>query len=154
MLTCSYASEPCRAFMQRFNGWELWLGVSLLRDQLLAAFAANAAGATLGEQLAALFSHPDEGVGSSAASIVPGSGQLWLCGVLLSVIAVGNLHTTTVTLVNNASSALKPSRSTRAIDSSSACRNSASSAGRGETHARLSGSITGNLSPVTARGSG
>ena len=82
------------------QGWELWLGVSLLRDQLLAAFATNAAGATLGEQLAALFSHPDEGVGSSAASIVPGSGQLWLCGVLLSVIAVGNLHTTTVTLVN------------------------------------------------------
>ena len=77
------------------QGWELWLGVSLLRDQLLAAFATNAAGATLGEQLAALFSHPDEGVG-----IVPGSGQLWLCGVLLSVIAVGNLHTTTVTLVN------------------------------------------------------
>ena len=30
MLTCSYASEPCRAFMQRFNVWACFQGLIML----------------------------------------------------------------------------------------------------------------------------
>ena len=72
----------------------LWLGVSL-RDQLL-AFAANAAGATLDSSRRS--SRIPTRAWARPRRHRPGSGQLWLRRAF--VIAVGNLHTTTVTLVN------------------------------------------------------
>lgn len=74
---------------------KLWMGLSLLYEQALAAYSASVSGATLGEQFMHLFSHPDD---VDSPAIVPGSGQLWMCGIIITVIALGNLHATSVTL--------------------------------------------------------